>query len=1071
MLSDTRGSGWSRLRLIAALSALLFAFCLQSKAKTLDYETDFGKETLAISKAESTLGDFLKLCADQTHLSYIYQPDSLPLDQQLVLPLGAGRKLSYVFMSVTLQSKVVFLRINDQVAVRMQKDDDVLKPLGDEVKGGAKGDQDEVFTLEPVTVVAEKLKAEQVMLQMRMQDVRFINMLSSEDFSRLGLSDMGEAATKVAGVNVAEGRFAVIRGLSERYSATLVNGIPMPSPDPMKQGVHLDLFSSDIVDRLEVYKTFSPDAPGNASGGYINIVTSNIPYDSFAKVSFGMKFNDRAQRDYVTYDNPGRNDSWAQGYNDRLPYSYAQGYGFINMGASYSLPKGIDMVPQHESPPPGLSFEVSFGTGDFALLWGRHIRAMGSVSYDSSYKTTDGTYEKRWVGSKNNRIYQYTGYLDAWLGLMTVHGPQYDYTRSVASVDITALGAIQMDLDRKGAHKITLNTFVSQAGTDTVLKMENGVFNLYDAYNAYEDAGYSTWSQIVSEAYGSEGLLYKQFDNDGEAVLKRKYNWDLIYYEQRKLCSVQLLGDHNLSFLSGDPFKLSWVYGNNRTYTKEPDSRSIEYYYDSDTGLFKSSQANDDGSNNYRSWRNISEKQHFFRADLSYDWFINRALEWKLSAGAYYDDDARHVAQNFTLFKTSAKGETAEDVYNEHSFFNLSSSIRRVNTGADRIIKAGYLNGVLTLWNQFDIIAGQRVENLEFDTSNNYVGDAYKVVNFALGKNAERWGLEPGPDGSYINGGLYQTYWLPDFGLAWHPLEGFALRLNYSRTTARPSFREMMAYLAFTPDDLQDTMGNPQLKPSKVRSTDLRAEYTWGKQGNLLAASVFYKEVDNPVEKVLGYSPSAIYDFYTWINNPNTAYLHGFELEWRTHLDFLGMDWLDNLSIGGNFSHIDAIVRVPDGVLAGIHNMGYINSESDAEVMHAIYGDVPEDAAYVHYPKQRRLYDQPEWIVNADISYEIKKSDTTMTLAYYAISDVLDSAGALGFSGSNEHDTYFDSYNRLDFIIRQKLFDKCYLKFGAKNLTDSPRAIIYNPETTSQKYYRLKYHTGRDFSLSISYEF
>ena len=99
-----------------------------------------------------------------------------------------------------------------------------------------------------------------------------------------------------------------------------------------------------------------------------------------------------------------------------------------------------------------------------------------------------------------------------------------------------------------------------------------------------------------------------------------------------------------------------------------------------------------------------------------------------------------------------------------------------------------------------------------------------------------------------------------------------------------------------------------------------------------------------------------------------------------------------------------------------------------------------------------------------------------MTLAYFAISDVLDAAGfgatnASGAISSFTLDRYVDSYEQLDLVISQKLWAGFSVGVSAKNLTDSPRRIVYDPEQTSRRIAERKYRRGRDYALSLSWSF
>ena len=109
-----------------------------------------------------------------------------------------------------------------------------------------------------------------------------------DEVRRIG--DVADALKFVPGVNVVEGQFAIIRGLEDRYSSTLYNGAPVPSPDPDRQSVQLDLFPSDIVSeprrREDLRRRTSPS---NSSGGSINILTHDYPEEFEFKLSGGTR--------------------------------------------------------------------------------------------------------------------------------------------------------------------------------------------------------------------------------------------------------------------------------------------------------------------------------------------------------------------------------------------------------------------------------------------------------------------------------------------------------------------------------------------------------------------------------------------------------------------------------------------------------------------------------------------------------------------------------------------------------------------------------------------------------------
>ncbi|MFC5345630.1 TonB-dependent receptor domain-containing protein [Brevundimonas staleyi] len=105
--------------------------------------------------------------------------------------------------------------------------------------------------------------------------------LTSEDLQRTGDSDAAAALTRVTGLSIVEGRFIYVRGLGERYSSALLNGSPLPSPEPLQRVVPLDLFPTNILDSVTVQKSYSANFPGEFGGGVIDLHTVSAPNEPF----------------------------------------------------------------------------------------------------------------------------------------------------------------------------------------------------------------------------------------------------------------------------------------------------------------------------------------------------------------------------------------------------------------------------------------------------------------------------------------------------------------------------------------------------------------------------------------------------------------------------------------------------------------------------------------------------------------------------------------------------------------------------------------------------------------------
>ncbi|HEX5067143.1 MAG TPA: TonB-dependent receptor, partial [Myxococcota bacterium] len=143
------------------------------------------------------------------------------------------------------------LRDFEVIAGQTQRADLKMAPGADENAGPPEG-------VEEVLVLGARVEA---MEASRQESDEMINTLNASEISKFAASDISDVILRLPGVNVVEGQFAIIRGLEDRYSSTLYNSAPIPSPDPTRQSPQLDLFANEIVDDLVVAKTFVPDLP------------------------------------------------------------------------------------------------------------------------------------------------------------------------------------------------------------------------------------------------------------------------------------------------------------------------------------------------------------------------------------------------------------------------------------------------------------------------------------------------------------------------------------------------------------------------------------------------------------------------------------------------------------------------------------------------------------------------------------------------------------------------------------------------------------------------------------------
>ena len=144
--------------------------------------------------------------------------------------------------------------------------------------------------------------------------------ISGEEMSRLNASDVADALRRLTGIQVNQQGHVFVRGLGERYSLTRVDGASTPSPEPERRVVPLSLFGTELIDQVQVIKAYTPDLPGEFSGGSVEVHTRNFPTQPFLRAGFKQAFNTRTTfRPFWTY--PG--GAWdAFGFDDgtrRIP--------------------------------------------------------------------------------------------------------------------------------------------------------------------------------------------------------------------------------------------------------------------------------------------------------------------------------------------------------------------------------------------------------------------------------------------------------------------------------------------------------------------------------------------------------------------------------------------------------------------------------------------------------------------------------------------------------------------------------------------------------------------------------
>ena len=274
-----------------------------------------------------------------------------------------------------------------------------------------------------VEVVAKGKRAnEAVQLAERRNATTVEDNISAETFKKGPDSDAAEVVERVPGVTIRADKFVYVRGLGERYTSALLDGNRLPSPDPNKRVVPLDLFPANFLDSISIAKSYSPDLPGDFAGGLVDLQLTSFPEKLTATMGLSLAGNTQSTfQGFRTWH--GSANRLGLSNDDGLPAVFGKktiGSPTGESAAKYAASLPNVWSPYGETAPP--NFGLNFSIGD---SWGPLGMTLGAT-WNNSY-------------SKQNRIerqYANQGTVQEPSILLT---DDFDYRYDVFE---TAIGAV-----------------------------------------------------------------------------------------------------------------------------------------------------------------------------------------------------------------------------------------------------------------------------------------------------------------------------------------------------------------------------------------------------------------------------------------------------------------------------------------------------------------------------------------------------------------------------------------------------------------------------------------------------
>ncbi len=599
--------------------------------------------------------------------------------------------------------------------------------------------------------------------------------MGSDEMKANGDSDAASALSRVTGLSIVDSQYVFVRGLGERYSNTTLAGSVIPTTEPDKKVVPLDLFPSGLIDSVQVAKTYSPDQSAEFAGGLVQIVPMKFPSRRVFDISIGGQHSSVAtgksiplsplgSRDYLGFDDGAR----------ALPSSFPK-TKIVRQGV-YSPTAGLlrdDITaagrllenrwsPVPKDGRPGQSFSAVFGDrfGKLGLV------ASLSQSYKETYLKEDRRFFRIGDGSELEAV--------------------SDYKMETATQKAQIGGVLSLAYQFSPSHRVSVENFYTHTGRD-------------------------------------EGRLFQGPNTENNFI----YRNERLQYVEEGLLSTGLTGEHFFSGLSNSRF--DWRVNYARANRDEPDLRETLYQQAiTGTGAFLLA---DESQSGFRMFNALEDDT----LDVSANWSVLKVVSGRsaqIKFGANYVERTRDFSsRRFRFIPNSANtgaaiginlSQTPETLFasqNIGSIFRFNEETRPVDAyDGETKTAAGYGMVDVALSERLRLVGGARLEN--YDQRVN----TFDPFGLFLGK---------------VSAQIKNTDLYPGANLIYSVRPDTNLRASYSRTVNRPEFRELAVFEFTDVGGSRAVRGNPDLTRALIQNVDARLEKISGGRDVLAISGFF----------------------------------------------------------------------------------------------------------------------------------------------------------------------------------------------------------------------------------------
>lgn len=723
--------------------------------------------------------------------------------------------------------------------------------------------------LEEVVITAEVIRSsETALMTIKRKSSSLVDGISSAKFKKIGDSNAASAVKRVTGVSVEGGKYVYVRGLGDRYTKTMLNGMDIPGLDPDRNSLQIDIFPTNLISNMMVYKSATADLPADFTGGVVNIETKDFPDERIFDVSLSMGFTpgQHLNSDFLTYD--GGATDWL-GFDD----------------GTRELPTAARRL----TIPSPLSGDPAAVTGAFVrdfspTLGTKTTTSLPDFSLGFSYgdqKTFDNDNKLGYIVSgtyKSSRAF----YDDYNLG-------EYQLSSNSEVNELTASTTREGQLSEEnvllgGLVGLAFKTKQSKYKL-SVMHLQNGEKKTgqFDIFNNSDAAGQS----------GYEGFV------------------DNLDYSQRRLTNIFLKGEY---FNEDKTWEGSWSVSPTLSGLSDPDVRSAGFSIRSGNDFIIN--PGEVGVPN-RIWRSLDETNIVSRVDLTrrYNLFDQEA---KLKFGAGYvfkERDYSILSYSLAFFGNQPDYNGNTEIILDDQFlyplgpvyYSSGNNVPNPNEYNSTVNNTSvYISNEFNPTPNLKAMIGLRAEN---------------YVQHHTGRDATF--ASSGTDGNNLVDAevLNSLDLFPSINLTQTLGESQNLRFSYAKTIARPSFKELSFAQILDPvsnrifngglfvyDDIQNNWSG-NLTETRIQNLDLRWE-AFSEGGQLLSVSAFYKHFSNPIELVRIPTAQTSNEFQP--RNVGDGQVYGLEFEVRRKLGFIAPRLLDKVSFNTNITIVRSAIEMTD---------------------------------------------------------------------------------------------------------------------------------------------------------------